>query len=722
MARHKSLTWALALPCLLVAAVGLLQYHPSQLNDIATGWSTLVPRRYQIPANETNTDVFASGISIKNKGFNIPWTQQNPAVAPPVPIFRLAEGYILAAVNGTSPLSVANTTSGFTNGSLQHRDLQHSYLHHSSSVMPYSQLVKRQDWRDPGEAEPCSAGDPCPDKSCCGGNGKCGYGPDYCGNGCVSNCDALAMCGRYSEGGSQKCGMNLCYGFGLCHTVPPPACGGGSANGRTIGYYQASNTRDRLCDRISPSEIDIEGLTHLYFAFAKIDPGSFTIVPDKADDIPLFTAFTARKSASLQTWIAVGGFDFSDPGPTRTTWSDLVSTQGNRAAFINSVKAFMAQYGFQGVDIDWEYPATPERGGKRPDTDNFVALVKEMKDAFGGQYGLSVTLAPDYWYLRGFDAKAMEPYVDMFGFMAYDLHGFWDADLKTLGAKVRGQTDVREIFNDTLPLWFDNLDPSKINFGLAYYGRGYTLAHPSCNQLLCPFIGPSSPGPCSHYGGVLSLAEIKEIIRLKNLQPQLIEEAMMKQITWDDQWIGYDDEETTALKKKWASGYCFGGAMIWSIDFKSGGGAAVPPQDTAVMAPITAAMVANPDFAMMDNRQTMDYVGLFMATPSVAHGLEVLAARHPDSVELPMIIAAPHVYLAHATMGRLKTEDLQERSISLQKSGVAPIRPSTVFLRALTSFPRHLCQPPPLSRFHPSQPPSTLYGKQHPWRLKVGGL
>ena len=152
--------------------------------------------------------------------------------------------------------------------------------------------------------------------------------------------------------------------------------------------------------------------------------------------------------------------------------SDLSSTQGNRAAFISSLKSFMSKYGFQGVDIDWEYPGTPERGGKRADTENFVSLVKEMRAAFGDQYGISVTLAPDYWYLRGFDAKAMEPYVDMFGFMAYDLHGFWDADIKTLGSKVRGQTDIREIHNDTLPLWFDALNPAKINMGLAFYGRG----------------------------------------------------------------------------------------------------------------------------------------------------------------------------------------------------------------------------------------------------------
>ena len=137
------------------------------------------------------------------------------------------------------------------------------------------------------------------------------------------------MCGRYSgDGGTIKCGMNICCsyygwcgvssssprslnhltrrvffsytesltvgqtqeehcgdpdphgltpcqtGYGLCQIVPPPSCGqgSGSTNGRTIGYYQASNTRDRLCNRISPSQIITTGLTHLYFAFAYVSP------------------------------------------------------------------------------------------------------------------------------------------------------------------------------------------------------------------------------------------------------------------------------------------------------------------------------------------------------------------------------------------------------------------------------------------------------------------
>ena len=59
------------------------------------------------------------------------------------------------------------------------------------------------------------------------------------------------------------------------------------------------------------------------------------------------------------------------------------------------------------------------RGGAPGDTANLVLLVQEMRAAFGSAYGISLTLAPDYWYLRYFDAKGMESSVDFFGFMAY---------------------------------------------------------------------------------------------------------------------------------------------------------------------------------------------------------------------------------------------------------------------------------------------------------------
>lgn len=59
-----------------------------------------------------------------------------------------------------------------------------------------------------------------------------------------------------------------------------------------------------------------------------------------------------------------------------------------------------------GADLDWEYPVDATRGGNRADTANFALLVKEMRAAFGTKYGISVALAPDYWYLRYVEALA----------------------------------------------------------------------------------------------------------------------------------------------------------------------------------------------------------------------------------------------------------------------------------------------------------------------------
>ncbi|KAF2632957.1 glycoside hydrolase family 18 protein, partial [Macroventuria anomochaeta] len=132
--------------------------------------------------------------------------------------------------------------------------------------------------------------------------------------------------------------------------------------------------------------------------------------------------------------------------------------------FITSLIKPMGTYGFQGADIDWEYPAEPKRGGRKADTDNLVLLMKEMHAAFGGHYGSNLTR-----YFRGFKPAELQDYVDFMGFMSYDLHGPRDEDVWALGSVVRPQTDITEIDKNLKPLWFDGVDPAKINFGTAYY-------------------------------------------------------------------------------------------------------------------------------------------------------------------------------------------------------------------------------------------------------------
>jgi hypothetical protein len=105
---------------------------------------------------------------------------------------------------------------------------------------------------------------------------------------------------------------------------------------------------------------------------------------------------------------------------------------------------------------------------------------------------------------------------------------------------------------------------------LAYYGRSYKLADPSCAKLGCSFV-PSqggAPDKRTSSAGVMSNREIRQIIEDENIRPILDATAMGKYFKYGgDSWIGYDDEETYALEQASANERCLGGTMIWSIDF-----------------------------------------------------------------------------------------------------------------------------------------------------------
>ena len=61
-------------------------------------------------------------------------------------------------------------------------------------------------------------------------------------------------------------------------------------------------------------------------------------------------------------------WSFDDAGQYQHTFRDMVSTQVNRIKFIQSLMTFMDKYGFQGADIDWEYPVNKTHGGRNSDS------------------------------------------------------------------------------------------------------------------------------------------------------------------------------------------------------------------------------------------------------------------------------------------------------------------------------------------------------------------
>lgn len=90
------------------------------------------------------------------------------------------------------------------------------------------------------------------------------------------------------------------------------------------------------------------------------------------------------------------------------------------------------QYGYDGVDFDWEYPGADDRGGTTNDGVDFTSMLEELRtaiDASSRDYIVTFTAPTSYWYLRHFDITAMTKHVDWINLMAYDLHGVWDRDV-----------------------------------------------------------------------------------------------------------------------------------------------------------------------------------------------------------------------------------------------------------------------------------------------------
>jgi chitinase len=86
----------------------------------------------------------------------------------------------------------------------------------------------------------------------------------------------------------------------------------------------------------------------------------------------------------------------------------------------------MRLYGFDGLDIDWEYPGSADRGGVPADKANLSLFLKEARAAFDAtaeKFTLSIAAPAGYYYLQNFDVGEIHNYVHWIGIMAYDLHG-----------------------------------------------------------------------------------------------------------------------------------------------------------------------------------------------------------------------------------------------------------------------------------------------------------
>ncbi|ADD43953.1 chitinase C-terminal domain-containing protein [Stackebrandtia nassauensis] len=314
---------------------------------------------------------------------------------------------------------------------------------------------------------------------------------------------------------------------------------------RSIGYFASWRTGKDGTPAYLVNDIPWNKITHINYAFAhvkddKISVGSPTAsnpaigmewpgVPGAEMDPDLsykghFNLLNKYKKQhpNVKTLISVGGWAetggyFGDDGKRVANggFYTLAESQTKINTFADSVVDFLRKYGFDGVDIDYEYATSANHAGNPLDfqfsdsrratlMSGYVKLMKTIREklnaasAADGKYYMSTAaVSASGWILRGSESYQVTEYLDYANIMSYDLHGAWNhfvgpnaalyddgTDSEMKHWNVYGTYGMGYLNTDWAYHYFRGSMPAgRINIGTPFYTRGWRNVNGGTNGL-----------------------------------------------------------------------------------------------------------------------------------------------------------------------------------------------------------------------------------------------
>nr|XP_034836226.1 LOW QUALITY PROTEIN: endochitinase-like [Maniola hyperantus] len=352
------------------------------------------------------------------------------------------------------------------------------------------------------------------------------------------------------------------------------------SKGRVVCYFNiGAGTRPGF-GRYGIEDLPVKKCTHIIYAFVGVNAETSEVQilnPEVDVEQNGFRNFTSLKvtSPNVKFMVSVGGWEEGG-----AKYSHMVSTSALRTTFVNSVVDLLNMYKFDGFDLDWEYPGAADRDGSPADKEGFLALVLELREAFdnvGKGWELTASVPITKSKLDdGYAVAGLCNALDAVHVMSYDLRGNWDGFADNHSPLYRRPSDTGAYekinVNDGLQLWVDEGCPAnKLVVGIPFYGRSYNIASASEKwnrstpsiRLLAVLI----PAPYTQSRGLWAYYEI--CLKLKEeggWKRKMDKYGKVPYAYKDDQWVGYDDQNSVKTKMNFIQEKGYLGAMTWSID------------------------------------------------------------------------------------------------------------------------------------------------------------
>lgn len=344
-----------------------------------------------------------------------------------------------------------------------------------------------------------------------------------------------------------------------------------------IGYYQSWQWR-KAPALLSPRNIPYDKLTVInYSFFYPLESGEIVGMDPAADryllqgerdtslpDIdPAGSIIELAKRQGARVVLSIGGWENSSNFP------QVAADPQKRAHFAHSCVQHIRHYGFDGIDVDWEFPGYVRHKGTPQDRQNFTLLLQTVRDSLqalggktGAQYLLSISLPAAASHLVDLEVQKISAISDYINIMTWDLFSP-GGKISNHNSALNGpaQGDSARCLDGAFKLYHDahGVPAEKINLGAAFYGYAYK----QCSKIY----GEHQGADTSLFKGEdgIPYAQIAEKMNLferfwdpKAQAPYLVSDSL-------NMLISLDDEESVALKADYIMQNKAGGLIIWPL-------------------------------------------------------------------------------------------------------------------------------------------------------------
>jgi len=206
-------------------------------------------------------------------------------------------------------------------------------------------------------------------------------------------------------------------------------------------------------------------LTHVNFSFAVVKDGIGSV--DHWTNGEKIREFMENRG-HIKAILSVGGWGAGG-------FSDACATEDGREKLAQSLVDIMNDYGFDGIDLDWEYPGIGDAGIDYSPNDKktYTAWVKLIREKIGNTKLLTMAAGAFQGCIDNLEIDELTELLDYFNIMTYDMshksHSCHHTSLfaSDLSQSMNGDKAVRLYEAAGIPL-------DKLVFGAAFYARIYS--------------------------------------------------------------------------------------------------------------------------------------------------------------------------------------------------------------------------------------------------------